>query len=157
MLSARLDRARPGGDRGRPRHVVGAFRCRAHAERAIGALLDEGFRPEQIRLEGPVALLARPADWPVAPVRAGGPEAVVCGLLLGAAAWRVAPAPRPAWLRGTLGLPALGLTLLAALTAIGNREGVELYPWTVDVVSSERTPAAGGLLRAFGGRGVHLN
>jgi hypothetical protein len=157
---SRDDSGRAGG---RPsghaptRRVVAAFKCRAHAERAIGALLDTGFELGQIELEGPAVLVGEAPPVIASADRARGTDAVACGVLLGLAVLGAAPSAGRAWVRGTLAVPALGLSVLAALTALGNPDGVELYPWTVVVASRDGTPVAGGLLRAFGGRGVHLN
>src|SRR5262245_60073929 len=131
------------------RRIVAAFEHRLHAERAVGALLDIGLASEQIVLEGP----AVPRPEPPRPVRTDG---VAWLALLGAAALAAAPAGRPIWLRAALGLPAVAVGLLAGMTAAANPAGVDPFDWTVVVAPRRRRSDVGGLLRAFGGRGVYL-
>ena len=165
MLAGRLDRAgpldrlappearsvRPGAGAAEPgRRVVAAFKYRLHAERAVGALLDMGLAADQITLEGPADLLGEPPWRQARSVRAGR------AALLGAAAWSVVPTGQPGRLLGALGWPVLAIGLVAGLTAVANPGGLELFPWTVVVAAQERLTDVGGLLRAFGGRGVYL-
>jgi hypothetical protein len=159
MLATPLDRApahddrstRPGSgsaESGRP--VVAAFEHRLYAERAVGALLDIGFASDQIRLEGPAAGgCARPG-----PISLGGWGWAV---VLGAAALAIAPAGQAGRARAVLGLPVLALSLLVGLTAAANPRGIEVFPWTIEVAPARRRSDVGGLLRAFGGRGVYLS
>jgi hypothetical protein len=166
MLAGLLDRVLPREARPvRPdagvadpdRRVVAAFKHRAHAERAVGALLDMGLAADQIRLEGPADLLGEPTWRDTRSVRSDPAERAAWAALLGAAAWSVAPTGRPGWLLGMLGLPVLATSLLAGLTAAANPAGLELFRWTVIVAAQERLTDVGGLLRAFGGRGVYLS
>jgi len=160
MLASPLDRAgpadratvtaRPGPVESGGQVLVAAFEERAQAQRAIGALRALGCLAEQIRLEGPTDQ-AREPRW-----RPTGSGAMVGGALLGAAVYRLAPPRRRGWLRGALGVPALGLSVLAALTALANPEGIDVLPWRVTVTSKDRLLNAGGVLRAHGARGVHV-
>ena len=157
MLASPLERA-PMADRigiaPRPAPVdpggpilVAAFAQRTQAQRAMVALRRLGCAGDQIRLEGP----------PCRPRRRRRRGSVVLGsALLGAAAYRLAPAAVRGWLGGALAAPALGLSALAALTALANPEGIDVLPWRITIASADRLANAGGVLRAHGGRGVHL-
>jgi len=159
MLASPLDRAQPADRATIARQpataepqgpvLVAVFGQRAQAQRAISALRALGCLAEQVRVEGPTDW-ARESGW-----RPTGPGAVVGGALLGAALYRLAPPRGRGWLRGALGVPALGLSVLAALTALANPEGLEVLPWRVTVASADRLVNAGGVLRAHGARGVH--
>jgi hypothetical protein len=129
---------------------VAAFEHRQYAERAVGALLDIGLRSDQIRLEGPAA----PRHARSGPIPARG---LAWAALLGVATLAVGPASQPGWPRVAFGLPTLALSLLAGLAAAANPGGVEVFPWTVVVAPARRRSDVGGLLRAFGGRGVYLS
>jgi hypothetical protein len=123
--------------------TVAAFKHRWQAERAIRALQAAGCPADQIQLEGPAA------GWPL------GAGSVLGGALLGAAVGQLARTRGHGWLGGALGLPALGLSALAALTALGNPRGVEHFPWRVTAPSGTRVGSTGGILRASGARAVH--
>jgi hypothetical protein len=127
--------------------VVAAFEEEAQARRATRALLDAGCLADQIRLDGPGG--GPGSSWPV------GPGTLIGGAVLSAAVNRVIPPGRRDWLRGALAVPALGLTALAALTALANPNRLATYPWRVTVRSRERQVNAGGIMRAFGARGVY--
>jgi hypothetical protein len=125
--------------------LVAAFAQRAQALRAMMALRRLGCAGDQIRLEGP----------PGRPRRRRGSVALG-GALLGAAAYRLAPTAVRGWLGGALAAPALGLSALAALTALANPQGLDVLPWRITIRSAGRLANAGGVLRAHGGRGVHV-
>jgi hypothetical protein len=165
MLTSQLERAvhvEPAPTPSRPvatepsgRLVMGAFERRAQAQRAIGALREAGCSPDQIELDGPSETLPdlrsglAGREWP------GRSSAMIGGALLGAAVCRLARPGHRGWLRGALGAPAIGLSALAAITALVNPDGLEVYPWRVTVRSADGRLNAGGVLRAHGARGVH--
>jgi len=165
MLASHLDRAQrtdlarpPVAPAVRPRSrlVVAAFKQRVQAQRAIWALVRAGWRPDQIRLDGPTGR-ARARRWRAA--RTGWrsrPGAVIGGTLLGAALCRLVPPRGRGWVRGVVGVPALGLGFLGALAALANPDGIDVLPWRVTVASDDWPLNSGGILRAHGARGVHL-
>jgi hypothetical protein len=136
--------------------VVGAFERRAQAEAAIRALREAGCASDQIWLDGPRADAGAEKRRLAGSGRPTVPETMVGGALLGAAVCRIAPSRHHRWLRGALGAPALGLSALAAITALVNPDGLQVFPWRVSVRSGDGPLNAGGVLRAHGARGVHL-
>jgi hypothetical protein len=166
MLTSHLERvgradpapapARPDAAESSGRVAVGAFERRAQAQRAIKALRMAGCAADQIELDGPgeggpdSRWRRATSGWPA------GPGAMVGSALLGAAVCRLAGPSHRGWLRGALSAPALGLSALAAITALVNPDGIEVFPWRVTVRSADERLNAGGVLRAHGARGVHV-